>query len=542
MRRVSLIISLYILLCMAAAIPAQTPGDVIMRMNLPGLHPQGLAFDGRHIWCADRLSDQIYKLDPDNGAIIDSLPAPGYHPVGLTWDGSHLWCVDGGEERIYAIDPKTGIAEKTIWCPAAQPGDLAWDGMYLWICDDASNEIMQISTVDGTTISSITAPHAHPGGLTFDGTYLWVSDRYRDAVYMVTPDNGDVIITLDSIGHYPCGLAWSPDALYNVDYENKQISALVATASDNWLARFDDKQQKVSFIHQSRNFGPDTVTSMQVYLALPENRESQQLHGDVKLSPPPDDIITDDYGQKLAVYEFSDLGPGDFTEVELTAVATLYRTRYHVFPGKVGSLDDIPDDIKKIYLADDEKYAMNDPVIQQAVAVAVGDETNPYWIGRKVFKHLIDKMYYELVGGWNIAPTVLDRGNGSCSEYSFVYISMCRAAGLPARYVGAVVIRGDDASWDDVFHRWVEIYLPNYGWFPVDPSGGDKEWPADQANYFGALSNRFLITTQAGGGTDYLGWSYNANEVWKSKGKCKIETENFGEWSPAILLDDAQSR
>ncbi len=109
---------------------------------------------------------------------------------------------------------------------------------------------------------------------------------------------------------------------------------------------------------------------------------------------------------------------------------------------------------------------------------------------------------------------------------------MCRAAGLPARYQGSVVHRGEDACWDDVFHRWVEIYLPGYGWIPVDPSGGDSPWPRDRATAFGYLDNRFLITTIGGGGSEFLEWSYNANERWVSKGKCKVVVESFAEWTP----------
>jgi len=145
---------------------------------------------------------------------------------------------------------------------------------------------------------------------------------------------------------------------------------------------------------------------------------------------------------------------------------------------------------------------------------------------------LIDNMYYEMVGGWNTAPTVLDRGNGSCSEYSFVYISMCRAAGLPARYVGSVVVRGDYASFDDVFHRWVEVYLPNYGWVPIDPSGGDKDWPRDQANYIGHLDHRFLITTESGGGSETMGWTYNSNENLVTDPKTFVVSDHFAEWEP----------
>jgi hypothetical protein len=46
------------------------------------------------------------------------------------------------------------------------------------------------------------------------------------------------------------------------------------------------------------------------------------------------------------------------------------------------------------------------------------------------------------------------------------------------------------------------------------------------------LSNRFLITTLGGGGSEYLDWGYNANEKWTSTGRCRVEVENFGEWSP----------
>jgi transglutaminase-like putative cysteine protease len=135
-----------------------------------------------------------------------------------------------------------------------------------------------------------------------------------------------------------------------------------------------------------------------------------------------------------------------------------------------------------------------------------------------------------MAGGWNTAPTVLARGSGSCSEYSFVYIAMCRAAGLPARYVGSVVMRGDKTSMDDVFHRWVEVYFPGYGWIPVDPSGGDEELPRDQANSFGALVNRFYITTESGGGSEFLEWTYNSNEFYTTDPKTNVVIEYFADW------------
>lgn len=204
--------------------------------------------------------------------------------------------------------------------------------------------------------------------------------------------------------------------------------------------------------------------------------------------------------------------------------------RWFVYPEKVGAK--IPPDVARLYLADDVKYDIKNPYIQGIVREVVGDETNLYWRARKLYQYLIDHMEYLLAGGWNTAPTVLRRGNGSCSEYTFSYISLCRAAGVPARYVGSLVVRGDDASYDDVFHRWCEVYLPGYGWVPIDANAGDREWPAEQAAAFGGIANRFLITTEGGGSSEYLGWNYNAEARWTTTGKCRIKVESIAEWSP----------
>ena len=94
------------------------------------------------------------------------------------------------------------------------------------------------------------------------------------------------------------------------------------------------------------------------------------------------------------------------------------------------------------------------------------------------------------------------------------------------------MVRGDDASIDEAFHRWAQIYLPNYGWVPVDANRGDAASPADQARGFGGLSNRFLITTQGGGDSEYLAWGYNSHAKYKSTGYCNVQQDNFGFWEP----------
>lgn len=521
--------------CLAALILSQAvaaaPGDTVKSFSSPFRCPQGLTFDGTYLWNVDRRTDMIYKIDPENGDVLDSIAAPGYVPRGLTWDGRRLWCIDAEAGLLYAINPRTGITESTIDCPVPRPCGLAWDGKYLWIAADRNDKIHQISPEDGTTIKSIPAPTRNATGLTFDGTCLWVADRYKDMIYMVTPEEGDVIICFKAPGAHAWGLAWDGRFLWNVDYQTDRVYQLVVDDGTKFV-RSEEKVEDVEFILQARNFGPGEITTLDAYIAVPHNLDNQDLLAPVRFDPEPTDMLTDKWGQQVAHFRFTDLAPTEFKNASMFATAKLYQVRYFVFPDKVGALADIPAEITGKYLADDTKFSLTDPVIQKAVTAAVGDETNPYWIARKIYNYVIEHMEYELAGGWNIAPAVLERGNGSCSEYSFVYIAMCRAAGLPARYAGSIVIRGDDASYDDVFHRWVEVYLPNYGWIPVDPSGGDSQLPSHRADYFGFLNNRFLITTLGGGGSEYLEWGYNTNARYTARGKCKVEMEYFGEWTP----------
>jgi transglutaminase-like putative cysteine protease len=93
-------------------------------------------------------------------------------------------------------------------------------------------------------------------------------------------------------------------------------------------------------------------------------------------------------------------------------------------------------------------------------------------------------------------------------------------------------VRGDDASIDDVFHRWCEVYLPNYGWVTVDPSGGDSPLYSEQGRMFGGLSNRYFVTTHGGGDSSYLGWNYNFNSRYSFKGAAEVREEAFATWEP----------
>lgn len=506
-------------------------GDRMYAFPTPGGSPIGLATDGTHLYLSDRKTDSIYCLSMDSGTVVSSFPAPGLRLSGLAFDGSFIWAVDAEEKVIIKLDPSTQMSLKTVYCPASDPGGLAFDGNYLWLGDLQTGKLMQLSTEDGTTIKEMLAPSQSPTGLAWDGRYLWVADRITDFIYLVWPATGEVVLMFKAPGKYAVGLASVGDRLYCADYQADSIFVLKAD-DEEYLRLSDPVFERLEYMHQFRNYGPGKVISLDIYLALPEESARQKL-----ILPPLFDstkvsLLVDHWGQKIGRWHFDSLSAGEVVAASYITLAELLDQWFVFRPERVGPLKEIPNEIKKQYLADDSKYSIHSTVITEAVKKAVGTESNPYWIMRKVLRYIINNIEYELAGGWNIAPTVLEMGKGSCSEYSFVFIAMCRAAGLPARYVGSIAQRGDLAGEDDVFHRWCEVYLPRIGWVPVDPSAADQTSPHGQANCIGHVANRYLITTTGGGNSEYLGWEYNSFEKYQSKGVCKIYSEKLGEWSP----------
>ena len=507
-------------------------GEVVKKLRAPSPCPSGIAFDGTFLWCCDRKTDTIYKLDRESGRVLKEFSAPGFFPSSICFDGKNLRVADLFEKKIYCMDRETGVFSREIEMSSPDITGMAWDSRHLWVCGSSSGTLSMLDPTDGTTIITIPAPSKNPTGLAFDGKYLWCADRVKDKIYVIDRELKDVLFSIDAPGKYAWGLAWDGSLLWNVDYQSRTLYAIKVRDSKKFTL-YDRKQEKLTYSSTIRNYGPGKVLSMDFYVAVPQNMPTQKFNADVAFTPSPGETLTDQYGQKAAHFTFRDIPAGGERRVSYSIDATLWALRYFIYPDEVGSPGEIPPEIRTTYLADGSKYDIHDPYIKDLVKSIVKDEDNLYRKARKLYDYLIAHMEYKLEGGWNTAPTVLRRGTGSCSEYTFCYIALCRAAGIPARYLGSSVVRGDDASYDDVFHRWSEIYIPPYGWIPVDVDSGDEELPADQADAFGGYKNRFIITTRGGGASPYLKWSYNCVQNLSFQGKCRIVIEDLAEWEPA---------
>lgn len=60
---------------------------------------------------------------------------------------------------------------------------------------------------------------------------------------------------------------------------------------------------------------------------------------------------------------------------------------------------------------------------------------------------------------------------GSCRDVAVLFMEVCRAIGLAARFVSGYQ-EGDLDSDDRHLHAWAEVYLPGAGWRGYDPTHG----------------------------------------------------------------------
>jgi transglutaminase-like putative cysteine protease len=72
---------------------------------------------------------------------------------------------------------------------------------------------------------------------------------------------------------------------------------------------------------------------------------------------------------------------------------------------------------------------------------------------------------------------------GFCEQYATTMTMLMRMEGYPARYVEGFLSGSLDRGSNTIQitgqqrHAWVEVYFPNYGWIPFDPTGGPINQP-----------------------------------------------------------------
>ena len=226
------------------------------------------------------------------------------------------------------------------------------------------------------------------------------------------------------------------------------------------------------------NNGPEKLFNVAYGLDIPKTIEPLQEVSEVSTAP--GQFKEKSNGNEDLFYSFY---LGEIKANKTVSVKADYKVKISEF-----ALNENPEDIKagedgsfekivKKYTKSEKYIDSDSDIIKNTSDRIIGQETDPLTVAKKLYDFVIDNMDYDWERFSNPdrkslkASEILDIKKGVCEDYSLLYAALCRAAGIPAKYIAGIPVRSIAAEAYDQLesgHTWNEIYIKDYGWIPVD--------------------------------------------------------------------------
>lgn len=114
-------------------------------------------------------------------------------------------------------------------------------------------------------------------------------------------------------------------------------------------------------------------------------------------------------------------------------------------------------------------WPADDPAIRKLAATITRDNPNPEFRVQAIQQWFLNRenIRYDgkIKGSRYGVGQVIEQKFGHCWDYSDVFVTLCRASGVPARQVLGWHAYGQG-------HVWAEVLRPGQGWVPLDPTSG----------------------------------------------------------------------
>jgi transglutaminase-like putative cysteine protease len=187
------------------------------------------------------------------------------------------------------------------------------------------------------------------------------------------------------------------------------------------------------------------------------------------------------------------------------------------------------------YTAERPPHIEFTPEVKRLASEIVGDETNPLEKARRVFRWVSHNIPWCSEMEYGIIPNLSEKGltarRGDCGVQGLVFITLCRAAGVPARWQSGWQTKPDD--WN--MHDWSEFYVEPWGWLPADASYGvrDHAEPRVRDFFCGHMDPyRLIVNLDYARPLDPPKTSFRSEPNDFQRGEIEIDGHNlyFDEW------------
>lgn len=478
----------------------------------------GIAFIKDKLIAIDSIKGHLLEIDPisDNSKILNPHQVKEFTDVtGLAvWEDT-LWVSRGNS--VYLCKLGSWGLEHFVTLPYAADGVAVWESTVYVSCQ----RLGYILIFDQDTRKEITrfyAPGVGRENLAVSEETLWVCDRTEQTVYSMDRATGEVNFSVLTPFASPTGIAiHSQDQTTGKDLLYVAYSTEEPYIRDNPNAdpNHELTYRDITFIHPLYyHYNPDKRYALsngylvemsyieeispleEVYLpnvewriALPSETERQKVKQVEAIGLPFTEEIIE--GQRVAVFNFDTLVPGERHLFGWKALLEVRGIKYRITPKDVEDLPELTPELQSRYLVDDDDLAMDTTIVRRAARDAVGSETNMLRKMYNIRNYVYDELSYGIKPHIDTPDIVLERGVGSCGEYVGVLLALCRLNGIPCRTVGRYKCPpyGEQQGvplQPDFNHVWLEFYIPNFGWLPMESN------PDDIGDY-GPYPTRFFM-------------------------------------------------
>ena len=189
-------------------------------------------------------------------------------------------------------------------------------------------------------------------------------------------------------------------------------------------------------------------------------------------------LVDDPDGNEIAVFYFSDVKKGRPLTIEISYIVQIEAACIELEPTLMSSdYSSVKVDLSE-YLREEEGLDSNSPEISGTANMLTSGKDTPYLKAKAIYDFITENVEYENVentSGFQSPKETLAMKRGNCAAISKLFVALCRSCGIPSRQVDGIVFDPNlspEKSISKSGHSWSEIYLPPYGWLPVDATFG----------------------------------------------------------------------
>ena len=260
------------------------------------------------------------------------------------------------------------------------------------------------------------------------------------------------------------------------------MSRLAALVLALFLAptAFSEETRSISFRYETVVAGiPEDAGPVHVFVPLAVNDTAQRVVAEQIQATIPGAVETEEvYGNR---FWHGQVERSDGRPIAITIETTVERA-VHRQPATAVSAGPSARERAELhrFLASNERVVVDHPVLDPIRSEIHGsvDPRDKAATARAIYDWVADNVEYKKVGrGWGNGDTfwACNERYGNCTDFHALFISLARSEGIPARFeIGFPVPESETPVDIGGYHCWVEFYLPETGWFPIDASEAAK--------------------------------------------------------------------